>query len=355
MLRRHRLFFDFLVTSAAGCMVLSASVVCRANITIDTVPIGNPSNAHDPNTHDLYGAVAYGYRMGKYDVTVGQYTAFLNSVAATDTYSLYRTEMATDLAIAGIARSGVSGTYSYSVIGSPNKPITYVSWGDAARFANWLQNGQPTGSEGPGTTETGAYTLNGALTPAALNALLRNSGAKWFIPTESEWYKAAYYDPMFEHYWLAATRYNTIPVSAPPGNTPNAANYYDKSTGFAVTSALRFSVGQNYLTDVGAYTASSSAYGTFDQAGNVFQWNETLIGDSFRGLRGGTWDNYDSFLQSNARYDDDPSDESYTLGFRVATIAPEPSTAALAVMACGMMCCLKLAANLTRSAPPAPS
>ncbi len=44
--------------------------------------------------------------------------------------------------------------------------MNWDNWGDAARFANWLENGQPTGPEGTGTTETGSYTLNGAMTTA---------------------------------------------------------------------------------------------------------------------------------------------------------------------------------------------
>ena len=191
-------------------------------VTIDTVPIGNPGNPDDPATSNQYpfGGIAYNYRMGKYDVTVGQYTAFLNAVATTDPYSLYNSAMATNLNIAGIAQSCVAGNCNYSVIGSPNHPITYVSWGDAARFANWLNNGQPTGAEGPATTETGAYTLNGAITDAALNAVSRNAGAKWFIPSESEWYKSAYYDPVAAHYWSYATGTNTIPTSAPQETLP---------------------------------------------------------------------------------------------------------------------------------------
>jgi hypothetical protein len=96
-------------------------------ITIDTVPVGDMGNANDPATGNLYGGVGYGYSVGKYEVTVGQYTAFLNAVAATDTYGLYNTSMATDLNIAGISRTGVSGSYSYSEIGSANHPVTYVS------------------------------------------------------------------------------------------------------------------------------------------------------------------------------------------------------------------------------------
>ena len=61
--------------------------------------------------------------------------------------------------------------------------------------------------------------------------------AKWFIPTESEWYKAAYYDPVAGHYWNFATGTNTMPTSAPPGGTPNTANFRDNTTGFAVTGS----------------------------------------------------------------------------------------------------------------------
>ena len=70
-----------------------------------------------------------------------------------------------------------------------NRPVNYVSFWDAARFANWLHNGQPTGPQGPGTTEGGAYHDVGNQTLFG-----RNAGAKFFIPTENEWYKAAYHD-----------------------------------------------------------------------------------------------------------------------------------------------------------------
>ena len=96
MVRRHRLLINFLAASISGCIALSASVVCCAAITIDTVPVGNLGNANDAATGGLYGGVAYNYQIDKYDVTVGQYTAFLNAVAATDTYGLYNPVMATN-------------------------------------------------------------------------------------------------------------------------------------------------------------------------------------------------------------------------------------------------------------------
>ena len=78
------------------------------------------------------------------------------------------------------------------VAGSGNKPITFVSWFDAARFCNWLHNGQPSGAQNAATTEDGAYTLNGATSGVAIS---KNATAKVWIPSENEWYKAAYYDP----------------------------------------------------------------------------------------------------------------------------------------------------------------
>jgi formylglycine-generating enzyme required for sulfatase activity len=127
--------------------------------------------------------VAYEYQIGKYHVTIGQYTAFLNAVAVTDTYSLYNANMATNLNVAGIAQAGVSGSFTYSVITnggiSVNRPITYVSWWDAARFSNWMANGQPTGAQSSTTTENGAYNVNGATsgTVPAKNATNPNTGA----------------------------------------------------------------------------------------------------------------------------------------------------------------------------------
>jgi formylglycine-generating enzyme len=210
----------------------------------------------------------------------------------------------------------------------------------AARFANWLDNGQPKGIEGVGTTETGAYTLNGAMDIVALTTVPRNAGATWVIPTENEWYKAAYYDPLAGKYWTYAAGTDTTPTSAPPGNTPNTANFHGDTTGFAVGCSFT----QNCLTDVGAYTASPSPYGTFDQSGNVFQWNETprfniSIHQRFaRGARGGAFDENSSYLSAGAREFLEPWDEDYYLGFRVAFV-PEPCTLVFAILAC---CAIRL-------------
>ena len=77
-----------------------------------------------------------------------------------------------------------------------DKPVNFVSWFDAARVSNWLHNGAQTyGTTNSGTgapQNTGAYTLG---TATSGTAPAQNVGAQYYIPTENEWYKAAYYNP----------------------------------------------------------------------------------------------------------------------------------------------------------------
>ena len=318
----------------------------RAAITYETVLVGDPGN---PNDSTGYGGVNYLYEIGKYNVTIGQYTAFLNAVAQTDTYSLYNASMGTNLNIAGISRTGSSGSYVYSVMNnggsSANRPITYVSWFDAARFANWMANGQPTGAQSATTTENGAYNLITAApgTAPAKNGTNPNTGKvpAFWIPTENEWYKAAYYQPMAsggpsDGYWAYATKSDAAPGNA-IGPSANQANYYT-GAGYSVTQSGSYSSSQNYLTDVGAFTGSASYYGTFDQSGNVYQWNDLNdASGSSRGLRGGNWSDGNAFnLSSSNRLSNGPSYENRSIGFRLASV-PEPSTYAMALagLACG--------------------
>ena len=337
------------VFSVAAAALLGVLAVPAHAVTIDLVPVGNANNANDPATGNVYGGVAYDYQIGKYDVTIGQYTDFLTAVAATDTYSLYYASMATNLNNAGIARSGSSGSYTYSVINnggnSANRPITYVSWFNSARFANWMANGQPTGAQSSTTNENGAYNVNGATsgTAPAKNVTNPNTSAAptFFIPNENEWYKAAYFDPTLNSgaggYYTYATQSNAAPGNV-IGSGANQANYNNGL--YSVTQSASYSSSQNYLTDVGAFSGSGSFYGTFDQSGNVYQWND-LDGTpgSSRGLRGGGWSDGASGVSSATSFPIDPSAEGGGIGFRLASPVgvPEPSTwvMGLAGIACG--------------------
>ena len=335
------------VFSVGMVSLLTLLAVPSHAVTIDLVPVGNAGNANDPATGNLYGGVAYDYQIGTYDVTIGQYTDFLNAVAATDTHSLYNADMGTSENISGISRSGSSGSYTYSVIAASgsapnggvsagNRPITYVSWWDSARFANWMANGQPTGAQNSTTTENGAYNVNGATsgTAPAKNVTNPNTSAAptFYIPTESEWYKAAYYSPVLNSgsggYYAYATQSNTAPGNQ-IGSAANQANYA-ASFVYSVTQSSTYVTSQNYLTDVGAFSGSGSFYGTFDQSGNVYQWNDLNgTSGSSRGLRGGNWSgNVSADLSSSVRASNNASNRSLDIGFRLASpvAVPEPST-----------------------------
>ena len=205
-------------TAAIAALMMAGGAVAQA-ITIDTVTVGNIGNAADVSTG--YGAVGYSYDIGKYEVTNTQYATFLNSVAKTDNYSLYNAGMAGQYS--GITQTGSSGNFNYTVKnGFENKAVNHVSFWDATRFTNWLNNGQ-----GSASTETGSYTLTSG--GIAANSVTRNVGASWVVASENEWYKAAYYDPTKAGgagYWLHATQSDTLGQNNPYA-AANGANYYD--------------------------------------------------------------------------------------------------------------------------------
>jgi formylglycine-generating enzyme required for sulfatase activity len=310
-----------------GLAAMLLAPPASALVTIDWVAIGNPGNAADTPSSNCYaadcGSVSYEYQISKYEVTNAQYAEFLNAKAASDPLALYNTSMASY----GITRSGVSGSYSYSVTtGFENKPVVWVSFYDSLRFSNWLNNGQ-----GSGDTETGAYTLlGGTATPSNGLTVTRNAGASIFLTSENEWYKAAYYDALSTSYFDYPTGTNTATGCVGPGSdTGNSAN-------------CNGAVGAS--TDVGAYSLSDSPYGTYDQGGNVWEWNEQIVSGSYRGIRGGSWLNDGSALAASYPLIDNPAGEIFNVGFRVASI-PEPGTGLLV-----MTGLLGLAARRRRSA-----
>ena len=149
--------FLLLTTLISASSFLSAAPhASAAPVTMDFVTVSDPGNLPDRNG---YGAVKDPFKLGKFDVTAEQYTAFLNAVAnKEDTYQLYDERMSSNPQVASIDRKGTAGNYIYSVKKDAAKlPVVYVSWFGAARFANWMHNGQPKGLQNASTTETGAY------------------------------------------------------------------------------------------------------------------------------------------------------------------------------------------------------
>lgn len=311
--RRHAL------ASLGGLALLLAP--WSATALIEWVPIGDPGNAADPQPQGSFGSVGYEYSISELETTNSEYVSFLNAKAASDPFGLYSASMSSDPQ-GGILRSGVPGSYTYaSKSGFEEKPVNFVTFFDALRFANWIQNG-----EGNGDTETGAYLLlGGTETPSNASTVERNFDAEVVVPTQDEWFKAAYYDPIATVYYDYPTSTDTPPDCGSPTSDPNHA-----------------SCGIAQVTETGAYPGSPSPYGTFDQGGNMAEWNEDKFSGGRRAVRGGSWTGLITPLKASSVGSITPSIATDDRGFRLALIipVPEPGSQTLAVAALGTVALL---------------
>jgi len=312
---------DLFWRTGAVLTALMAVAACPvfAEVSFEWVTVGNPGNAPDPLNEGSIpgiGSVPYVYRIAKHEVTNDQYAQFLTAVAVTDTNGLYNALMDSE-ARGGITQSGSPGAFTYNVkTNMGDKPVMFVSFFDAMRFVNWLHNGQPTGAQDAGTTEDGVYSISDGLSET------RAADALFFIPTENEWYKAAYHQPSAQggdndDYWLYPTVSNSVPTVATANATGDISN--------PGANVVNYNLGADWngqdgnVTTVGsAGPSSESFYGTSDQGGNLFEWSETVVSNTHR-RRGGSWGSDESFLRSSALGNADPSGEFITHGFRVAS------------------------------------
>jgi formylglycine-generating enzyme required for sulfatase activity len=205
----------------------------------------------------------------------------------------------------------------------PDQPARSVNWNEAARFVNWLNTSK-------GYSRAYKITTGGASDNITLWTNLdagydaanpfRNANAFYYLPSEDEWYKAAYYDPNKSGgagYWDYATGSDTPPTPV-AGGTASGTAVYGAQTGPAD------------ITNAGGL----SPYGTMAQNGNVSEFLESGFdapNDSAtesRAVRGGGWDNQSDILISSCRGFVSPPSHHFSaylnLGFRVAAV-PEPS------------------------------
>lgn len=302
----------------------------HAAISIDTVPVEYPT-----------GNVPYNYRIGTYEVTNDQYVAFLNAVAADDPHGLYHPAMERPDIVAqggGIARVGSPGSYQYAVTpGGGNYPVRIVSFYDAARFCNWMTNGQPVGPPNLNTTESGMYYLGGVSQPPnkeVVRLLSFQRGQNGVaLPSRYEWYKAGHYDPsrgeFHEDYWKYATQSDQDPLATGPNDLyPNSANYNDAVGG---------------LTPVGSYELATSYFGTYDQSGNVWEIFDSLWnggdGSDLRREGGGSWGAGALHISKNYASSSFPYNEYTDMGFRIVTLEPIPEPG-VAWYGCALGCVL---------------
>ena len=273
---------------------------------IDFVDIGNAGNTDDLGAgggiySTPYGGVSYGYRMGTYEISQDAITK----------------------ATASGLGSVVAGSWGAS------QPAADMTWFEAAAFVNFLNTS---------TGHQAAYQLTGvtALTPwASVDAwqaggenLYRHKDAYYFLPSEDEWYKAAYHqnDGVSANYWDYATGSNSIPTAVASGTGAGTA-VYDGAAGSPAA-----------VNNDGGL----SAYGTMGQNGNVWEWDESAFDgiSEFRAVSGGGWLNTESDLRSSMTQPlVAPSFSNFVVGFRVASV-PEP-TSALLLLGSGAMLLLR--------------
>ncbi len=278
--------------------------------TMDFVTIGNPGNAADTNPAG-YGSVGYTYRMGIHEVSNSMLSAF----------NALRINPQSDPQLP-------TGDVSTPLFSGANKPSYLLTWNAAARFVNWLNTSKGY-SAAYNITTTGLGSLNDNITlwtnlDAGYDAAnpFRNSNAHYFLPSENEWYKAAYYDPNKSGgagYWDYATGSNTAPTAVAGGIASGTAVYNLQANPADVTNA-----------------GGLSPYGTMAQNGNQWEWCETGFtapnneANEGRVIRGGNYNSVPVLLPPSNRYSAGPS-LFETNGFRVASV-PEPSALLLTLI-----------------------
>ena len=309
--------------SAGWAKVLYPAVRIRVTATTGSVAppsgssfvtVGDAGNTADATT---YGAVGYTFQIQKFEFTNGEYVEFLNPVGGSNPNGIYSSSMSSDPR-GGITQSGASPSFTYAVKANMgDKPVNHVSWFEAARVANWLHNGRSTN---PALLETGAYTLNNATSGVGFT---KNVGATYWIPSEDEWYKAAYYKGggVSASYWAYPTKSDGEPtyVTASPtgvgsaglGSTANSINTY--SGGYHAD----WNGQDGNVTTVGS-NGGPSAYGTYDMGGNVSEWDDGVVSGSSRVIRGGGWSDDADYARSDFRNYYDPDYRGNHVGFRLA-------------------------------------
>lgn len=277
----------FIVTSAHADTFGSGGNI----FNIDFVPIGNAGNAEDTTG---YGAVTYSFNMGTYQISQDQITK------------------ATASGLTSVTAGAWAGL----------QPAANITWFQAAAFVNWMNTS--TGHPLAYNLDAGATVLTPwQPTDAGYNAsnAYRNSNAYYFLPSENEYYKAAFYDPYANAaaggYWLYATGSNTIPSAVASGT----------AAGTVVYSGIVYPTQPAAVNNSGGL----SPYGTMGQSGNVDEWLESASdggnngSSELRAIRGGSWFNVEVNMRSSNRFKGDPTFSGNQIGFRVASV-PEPST-----------------------------
>ena len=296
-MKKHMGFITVALALLGFVQIAQAEII--RGINMDFVNIGNAGNLEDIADYGSHGAVSYNYHIAKYEVTIAQFTT------------------------AYIADSRIgNGNEDYWDTGGrsvgTDAPASQVSWFEAATFCNWLTSGD--------AYSGGAYQFDGtgSLTNVLTRAqILANGGLFYVLPTEDEWYKAAYFDASGANgYSLYANGSDSYPVGGTNANPQ--ANYMGNDEGYVNEDP-------NWTWAVG--TGGIEQNGTYDMMGNVEEWMENSLNDDV--VRGGYYFDITNAVSAAGRASWTGGVEDYAIGFRVASV-PEPAVVSL-LLSSGLM------------------
>jgi formylglycine-generating enzyme len=281
------------------------------------------------------GRVDYEYRIGRFEVTTGQWMEFLNTFKA-------RADPVRDAWLDRPITWGAVRDRSYTGPGVRYRlrddlpeagmvPLSGINWRMAARYCNWLHNDKVTSHA---AIESGAYDASTFFSPTSttwLDQRERSPGARYFIPTWDEWLKASHYDPNRVNddgsvggWWLQPHGTDMPLVYGPPASMGG--------TGQANAGFILPGFGESYIP-LGSYSDVRSPWGLLDVAGAADEWTESVYrvndidyrmidGSSSGGSAGGL----DYVYGAGARL---PPELGFT-SFRIASI-PSPATLSVLV------------------------
>jgi formylglycine-generating enzyme required for sulfatase activity len=300
-MRKVRVLIVFVCVMATVNFALADTFGTGANqFTIDFVPISGDASSANDTFIGSGGFIdpGYGYRIGVYEITNDMWTKFINSYGP-------------------VIGAPLEAYDQNPVWAGSNVPTNCVSWYEAAQFVNWLNTstGHHAAYKFTGTEGTNNYTLGiwDAWDAWGWTNHYRHKDAYYFLPTDNEWVKAAYWNGTSLQTY--ATPDDTLPIE------DVEANYGYES------GAQPWNIG----------SGSEELNGTFDMMGNVWEWMEGPLSPPdygsgyFRDIRGGWFSsgghfNLDShYLRSTEQDQAIPYADSGANGFRVASI-PEPAT-----------------------------
>lgn len=299
---------------AAGAMGRGGGA--PADYDFDFVTIGSVGNAATPT--ELYtinqprevGRVDYEYQLTRTEVTVGQWFEFVKA------YQPYYTGSPNDPKFAGSGINFILGQY---VMTHPANYPTTMSWEYAARYVNWLNNDKASVREAfeNGAYDTSTFTRNADGTRS--HQLVHSPNVKYWIPTEDEWVKGAFYDPNrfgkgIPGYWRSPGSQEELPISGSPaqGGQTNAG----PSEGPRA---------------VGSYPDVTSPWGLLDISGGVSEYTETTWDPFFRNRirRGSSFGDLSFEYSDSIEFSFQAFPDDAVSGLRLASDVPEPGPVVL--------------------------